>query len=408
MACGRLCHDIAGGSGWYGVNHRPLERSGLATRYMDSSGLSCIDAGVNTEWPIAGRAVLVETVRFLSFPATLITVGSLIQATALWGYREVVHQLGADPSAYLARFGIPRGVDEREDEFISFTAFVAMLEATAEELKCPDLGLRLSHWQGLDVLGPVAVIARNARTLLSAVDDVAHYLFVHSPAMTLHRAPWPPDPDIAFSFQVTDPNVTSAIQSYELSMGVAVQIVHLLGGPDVVPAYIAFPHPQQGPDEAYRDVLGCPVKFNRAWCGFALSPESAELPIVGADTATRRMARRYLDSRYIPPTAKLSERVADLARSLLPTGRCSLDAIATAMATPPRTLQRRLAAEGTSCQDVIERERRNLAARYLANRDIELSHVAGLVGYAEQSALNRSCKRWFDMTPRQYRAALTA
>lgn len=332
-------------------------------------------------------------------------MASLIQATALWGYREVVHRLGGDPSVYLARFGMPRGADEREDEFISFTAFAAMLEATANELKCPDLGLRLSQWQGLDVLGPVAVVARNARTLLSAVDIVARYLFVHSPAMTLKRAPWPADPDIAFVFEVTDPDVTSAIQSYELSMGIAVQIVRLLAGPDVLPAYIAFAHPQQGPDEAYREVLGCPVQFNRAWCGWALSAATAELPIAGADTATRRLARKYLDSRYIPPSARLSERVADLARNLLPTGRCSVDAIACELAVPTRTLQRRLAAEGTRCQDVIERERRGLAARYLANRDVELSHVASLVGYTEQSALNRSCKRWFDMTPRQYRAA---
>ena len=46
-----------------------------------------------------------------------------------------------------------------------------------------------------------------------------------------------------------------------------------------------------------------------------------------------------------------------------------------------------------------------LAARYLAEPMLHLSQVAGLLGYAEQSTLNRSCRRWFGMTPRQYRAA---
>jgi AraC-like DNA-binding protein len=102
----------------------------------------------------------------------------------------------------------------------------------------------------------------------------------------------------------------------------------------------------------------------------------------------------------------LSERVAELARRLLPTGQCSADFIADQLAMHPRTLQRRLATEGVRCQDVIERERRDQAARYLAEPGLYLSQIAVLLGYSEQSALNRSCRRWFGMTPRQYRAGL--
>ncbi|MFC3102334.1 helix-turn-helix domain-containing protein [Salinisphaera aquimarina] len=31
------------------------------------------------------------------------------------------------------------------------------------------------------------------------------------------------------------------------------------------------------------------------------------------------------------------------------------------------------------------------------------NQVAALLGYTEQSAFNRACKRWFATTPRQYR-----
>src|SRR5258705_10637328 len=72
-----------------------------------------------------------------------------------------------------------------------------------------------------------------------------------------------------------------------------------------------------------------------------------------------------------------------------------------------RTLQRRLATEGVRCQDLIERERRDQAARYLAEPGLHLSQITGLLGYSEQSALNRSCRRWFGKTPRQYRAGLS-
>lgn len=104
-----------------------------------------------------------------------------------------------------------------------------------------------------------------------------------------------------------------------------------------------------------------------------------------------------------PSTAPLSERVAELARRLLPLGHCSGEVIADRLAVHPRTLQRRLATEGTSCQDVIDRERRTLAAQYLAEPRLRLGQIASLLGYTEQSALNRSCRRWFDMTPRECR-----
>ena len=148
-----------------------------------------------------------------------------------------------------------------------------------------------------------------------------------------------------------------------------------------VPALISFVHDQLGSDAAYRDALGCPVRFGQTWCGFELPRVLADRRIDSADPETRRIATKYLETHYLPSTAALSERVAELARRLLPTGQCSAEAIADQLAMHPRTLQRRLAEEGVRCQDLIERERRAQAARYLAEPGLHLSQIAGLLGY---------------------------
>lgn len=330
-------------------------------------------------------------------------MGSLLRATAMWGYPELVRELGGDPDAFLSRFHIPAGAQHQEAAFISFDAFSRMLEASAEELRCPDFGLRLSGKQGLDILGPIAVIARNAHTVLDGVEGIARYLYIHSPALrlTLGRRT---KTGIEFTYEVTGPYV----QGYELSMGVAAHTLHLLGGPQAWFRTVSFTHDQQGPVAAYRDVLGCPVRFRQPVCGFDLPMHLAQRRIDNADPETRRIATRYLDSTYLPSTAPLSDRVAELTRRLLPTCQCSAEAIAEELAMHPRTLQRRLAKEGVRCQEVIDRERRAQAARYLAEPGLHLGQIAGLLGYSEQSALNRSCRRWFGTTPRQFRAASTA
>ena len=76
-------------------------------------------------------------------------MGSLIRATAMWGYPELVRELGGDPAAFLARFHIPAGAEHQEDAFVSFASLTRMLEASAEELRVP--GLRASP---LGLAGP--------------------------------------------------------------------------------------------------------------------------------------------------------------------------------------------------------------------------------------------------------------
>lgn len=331
---------------------------------------------------------------------------SLIRATNLWGFSELVRELGGHPAPLLKRFGVPAGIDQQPDAFVSFEAVARMLEATAEELDCPDLGLRLSRWQGLDILGPVAVIARNAQTVQDGMAAIARYLYVHSPALKLAVAPPIAGGDLRFTFEIAELPLAWLGQSYELSMANGVRILRLLGGEDSSPTAVSFLHGRLGPDAAYADTLGCPVRFDQPWCGFELPQSLAARPIDSADPETRRIAMKYLEAEYVASDAALSERVADLARRLFPTGHCTVDVIAEQLAMHPRTLQRHLAVEGVSCQDVIERERREQAVKYLAEPRLYLSQIAGLLGYAEQSSLNRSCRRWFGRTPRQYRAAL--
>jgi AraC-like DNA-binding protein len=80
--------------------------------------------------------------------------------------------------------------------------------------------------------------------------------------------------------------------------------------------------------------------------------------------------------------------------------------VAQALHVSQRTLQRRLQDEGASFQRLLDDSRRELAEQYLAQPNLTLLEVAYLLGFADPSNFFRAFRRWFDLTPGEYRARL--
>lgn len=334
-------------------------------------------------------------------------MGSLIRATNVLGFSELVRELGGDPEPLLARHRIPADIATVEDAFIPYASLAQLLDETARELDCPDFGLRLSAWQGLDILGPVAIMARHASTVAEGFGQIARYLHIHSPALRLSVAgpgePGNREGSVTFLFAIEERGLPYLAQSFELSLANGDRIARLLGGADMVPEAVAFRHGALSDPATYERFFGVPVLFGQEWCGIRISIADAQRPVDTADPATVRLVSRYLDASYAPGD-DLAPRVAELVRRLLPTGTCSAATVARHLGLHQRTLQRQLAAEGTTFATILDDERKEQAARLLATSGLQLRQLVGLLGYVEQSTFNRSFRRWYGTTPTAYQA----
>ena len=79
-----------------------------------------------------------------------------------------------------------------------------------------------------------------------------------------------------------------------------------------------------------------------------------------------------------------------------------------AMKLSRRTLQRRLKAEKTSFQKILQEVRADLAVRYLSDRRLKALEVAMLLGYNNFSSFTTAFKSWYDMPPAEYRQKFLA
>jgi len=83
-------------------------------------------------------------------------------------------------------------------------------------------------------------------------------------------------------------------------------------------------------------------------------------------------------------------------------GDPSIVRVASRLGLTPRTVQRRLEAEGVAFQDMLEELRHEMALRYLAS-PLSLAEISALLAYADASAFGRAFRRWTGRTPAAFR-----
>ncbi|MEO5578194.1 MAG: helix-turn-helix transcriptional regulator [Sphingomicrobium sp.] len=76
-----------------------------------------------------------------------------------------------------------------------------------------------------------------------------------------------------------------------------------------------------------------------------------------------------------------------------------IDGIAAELGVSRQTLYRRLRAEGTTFEDLLDRLRHRLALRYLRDERLSVKAAAYRLGFSEPAAFSRAFKRWTGASP---------
>ncbi|HTX94317.1 MAG TPA: AraC family transcriptional regulator [Mycobacterium sp.] len=327
---------------------------------------------------------------------------SVVRGTALSNYPALVADLGGDPSGLLRAAGIRDRDAGNYDAFIPYRAVMQAIESAARTTNTPDFGRRLAQRQGIEILGPVGVAARTAATVADALRIFSTYMAAYSPVLAIDLTPLA-DPQRSFlTIDFLIDNAPPHPQITELSLGVSLRVLRFFMGSDYAPIAVHIPHDPLTPPADYVRYFGCTPHFAERAAGFVVRTAELDRPLNRDDVAHRAVVD-YLKG-ITPRDAGIVESVRTIVRQLLPAGAATLEAVADQFNLHPKTLQRRLADEHTTFATLVDQVRRDAADRYLRSTGISLSHLARELGYAEQSVLTRSCKRWFGTGPASYRS----
>lgn len=329
----------------------------------------------------------------------------LVRISGITGFVPLVSDLGGDPYALLEAQRISRDMLGDTEAVVPYASVIHLFEAAATALGRRDFGLLMSRYQTVDILGPLALILRSSETVREGLESFAAHLHIYSPAIGLHLED-EGRRQVRYVLDIDVPGAPRRSQVIDLSLATMHAIVALVAGKDFRPEYAMVRHDAECPEAAYQSVLHCPVRFDQPVDAMVFRRDYLERRIDRNDPLLRRTVENYVAQVIATRPMDLCGQVEAFVKRLLPTHGGTLQSIAGHVSMHPRTLQRRLEDEGKSFAGIVDAIRRERTLLYLAQRQMPLSQVVGLVGYTEQSSFNRACMRWFGATPLAVRRSL--
>jgi len=326
---------------------------------------------------------------------------ALVRAGGLRGYPALMRAMGCDPAPLLRRYHVDEGALDSDDAMISLRAVVHLLEASAEQTRTGDFGLRLSKHQSIDVLGPLSIALQNAPTIRAAMDFAAHHMFVHSPGLvyTVHEHSEIAKDAAEVSIEIRLLRQPAQRQAIDLCLADIHNFTRLLAGDRYSLSAVTIPHTPIASLSTYERFFGARVLVEQPRASLHLSRGTLAADLLGVDATLRRIAEDYIFRNFRSEQGSVSDRVRQVLRETLGTSSHSKASVADLLAMHPRTMQRRLAAEATSFEAIRNDVRKELAMRYLSETNLPLGQITTLLGLPAQSALSRACRQWYGAAP---------
>jgi AraC-like DNA-binding protein len=307
-------------------------------------------------------------------------------------------EAGIDPAAVLKPSGIDRATLS-PDTRLPFACILAAIERAAVAMDCPHLGLLLGQRFTLAHHGPIGRLMQSAPSLGQALLDFIAWQPGYSSGAIVYLGRVGEDHALGYGAAGAGSRIL-----YDCVMSVGIRLIGALTGGKVRAEEVHFSHRQPKDRLAYlRCLEAVPVRFNQQRVCIVLSSCAMEFRLPGADPRLHRRIGAELREmvKSLSPDARARTRHA--LRRTLQRGDAGMTAVAGELAMHPRTLRRRLAAEETSFETVLDATRYDIARELIELTDLPIGDIGMALAYASHSGFTDAFRRWSGTSPSAWR-----
>jgi AraC-like DNA-binding protein len=314
---------------------------------------------------------------------------------------SMLEAAGVDATGLLAGLGLTTAYFDDPENVIPFATAGTLLRQSAEQTACPHFGLLAGQRSGILVLGTVGYLAQSAPDVQTALKELTRYLHVHDAGAVVTFSVEGAFASLGYAILVD--RIEGAEQILDAATAIMYNILRGLCGAEWVPSAVELTRARPVDAEPYRKVFGVMPRFEADQSAVVFPSKWLTQPLISADPLLHRLMRERAGEQHDRTRDTLALQARRVIRPLLGSPACSLAIVAGRLGMHERTLNRRLAAEGTNFRRIREDVRLEAACQLLENSDRPVFQVADVLGYSDATAFTRAFRRWAGVSPAQWR-----
>lgn len=313
---------------------------------------------------------------------------------------EALECQGAPGESLLAEAGLQRGDLADPDVRISAAAADRLWQAAYRQSADPALALHVATALAPGTYRIFHYLAANSLTVGEALTQVADCFAVIDPRVVLRIVL---GEDVAMEMSIP---VLGAVPRppAEYTLAALLLQTRSSSGVDFSPLGVDFSFDEPDDAEAHHRVFGR-ARYRQPVTALRFSMQAwtrripAADPVLGAMLSAHARQVTQAVPDLSPFRLRLAEVIAGRLRPLPTQASC-----ARTLGMSGRTLQRRLADEDTTFRAELDRVRESRARIMLLDRNLSLSEIGWMLGFADQSAFSRAFRRWAGGPPSRFRS----
>lgn len=314
----------------------------------------------------------------------------------------VLQELGVDPAAVLGEVGFEPSYFRDPDLPVSYLALGRALAHAAAASRCEHFGLLVGMRSGPGSVGIPGHLMTLAPDVGAALGELQRYFALHDRGGG--SIVFDVDEELcALGYAMVAPGVEGVDHIHDLALAVGCNMMRALCGPAWAPASVQLPRRRPRDAEAWRRFFGAPVAFDAPRCVMRFARRWLATPVPTADHSLHGFVQRHADAAQAASGVDPEAQVRALVRACIAEGGGHADQVARLLGVHRRTLNRRLAAAGTTFQQVREEALHAMSLQLLGATSMSVSAAANALGYADATAFIRAFRRWTGLTPARWR-----
>jgi AraC-like DNA-binding protein len=297
-------------------------------------------------------------------------------------------ELGIDPRILRSGPVDPRLRRTHGPLRVSARLVVDMMESAAEQTGQADFGLRHAQWLNLRGLDTISLLWDQVGSVAEWYRLAQRYIHLENNALQYDLAI--DDGEAALVHGVLAVLRPRATQFTFAFMALTVRVFRTVVGPDWRPLRAEFMCAAPADLSSYRAFFRCDLRFGEARNALVVRRADFERELPGRNREMVSFLEDHLQRQSTSQAASVGDQVAQMLMSETAGRTLVLRQLAERLALSPRTLQRRLASEGTSYGQILDDVRREVAGGHVQRFGrTRLSQLAFELGFSDATAASR-------------------